>query len=67
MSRVRFPLGSPQNPMSVPELENKFRELSAGFIEPQAQEQLIKRMRGLESVGDVTEVTELISSDGQST
>lgn len=58
--RVRFPLGSPQNPMSLSLLEDKFKALSRGFIKDNVIKQFIKGMYHLEEVKDITELTALV-------
>jgi len=48
--------------MSDSELEDKFRDLSSGFVEPEAIEQFIKRIYHLEDIEDVTELVSLTSA-----
>jgi 2-methylcitrate dehydratase len=53
---VIFPKGHPNNPMSPPEVEAKFRACARGRVPPARQDRIIGRARELEKLASVAEL-----------
>ncbi|MBE0478102.1 MmgE/PrpD family protein [Candidatus Aerophobetes bacterium] len=51
---VDYPRGSPQNPLSQEELEEKFKELAGKVLSPARIETLLKKVRSLEQIHDMS-------------
>jgi 2-methylcitrate dehydratase PrpD len=66
--RADFGKGSPANPMSYDEVADKFRECAAYSRWPKKKaEQVVELVRSLESLGNVRELTGLLSRDASGT
>ena len=61
---VKEPWGSPANPMTKEEFEEKYRE-NASFspLKKENIEQSLKMLQDLEKVGDITELTKILKAD----
>ena len=59
-SVVDYPKGSLQNPMSVPELEGKFRSLTGGLLPEADADSVIEIVENLESAPDVDALMRLL-------
>jgi 2-methylcitrate dehydratase PrpD len=57
--RVDVPKGDPQNPFSMDELREKFKNLAGTSIDPVHVEKIIERVEILEKLDDVSELTSL--------
>jgi len=63
--RADFGKGSPANPMSYEEVADKFRECAAFSRWPRGKaERVVELVKGLEGLGDVRELTALLSRTG---
>jgi 2-methylcitrate dehydratase PrpD len=58
-ARVDHAHGDAENPLSDGELDDKFRGLAAGVLEPRAAGQLLEKIRGLERLALAAEVGDL--------
>ncbi|MBI4334008.1 MAG: MmgE/PrpD family protein [Chloroflexi bacterium] len=54
--------GSPENPLTEPEMETKFNKLIAPRLSPQRRDQMLGIMRRLEQVDDVSELAALMAA-----
>jgi 2-methylcitrate dehydratase PrpD len=55
-ARVVHPRGDPENPLSDEELQAKFRQLVVPLLGPEKTERIVKRVRELESLDDVSKL-----------
>jgi 2-methylcitrate dehydratase PrpD len=55
-ARVVHPRGDPENPLSDEELQAKFRQLVVPVLGPEKTERIVKRVRELESLDDVSKL-----------
>jgi 2-methylcitrate dehydratase PrpD len=60
VSRVDFPLGEPENPLSRDELVARFAELGAASVGADAAESLARRLLSLAGREPVAELTGLL-------
>lgn len=56
---IRYSKGTPNNPFTREELEDKFRTLTASLLTPDKAARLVERIDELEKLADVSAVTEL--------
>ena len=59
-ARVDFVKGSPENPLSREELEDKFRNLATFVLSHERAEAIIKAVRDLDCMGDVSMLGHLL-------
>jgi len=59
-SRVMFPKGDPENPVTREELEDKFRNLGGKYLSKKKTDDLFTRIWKLENLGSITEFTKLL-------
>lgn len=52
--------GTPENPMTHEEIEEKFRKMSGITVDEGLSEELMRRVDGLDKLGDINELTELL-------
>ncbi|OGV96892.1 hypothetical protein A2W24_03745 [Microgenomates group bacterium RBG_16_45_19] len=60
-SRVDFPKGEPENPMTQEELWEKFKILATEVLGKWKVDKIIEEVCNLERIGNITELTELLS------
>lgn len=60
--RTRAVLGTPDNPMTADQVEDKARDLIAPILGPQQTEDLIAALRSLESLNDVRQLRPLLQA-----
>ena len=58
---VEHPLGDPENPMSFEDVEAKMADLARGVLAEEKVEEAARLVRGLERLGDVGELMELLA------
>jgi len=58
---VEHPLGDPENPMSFEDVEAKMADLARGILAEEKVEEAARLVRGLERLGDVGELMELLA------
>ena len=56
-SRIEFPKGEPENPLTQEDLVNKFRGLASKAISAKGVEELIEVIQKLEDVEDIRDLT----------
>jgi 2-methylcitrate dehydratase PrpD len=54
------PKGSPENPLTFEELENKFKSTAKFVLDSERQDLLIKRIRSLENLDNMTDLMGLV-------
>jgi 2-methylcitrate dehydratase PrpD len=59
---ARIAKGHPENPMTEEEVLNKFRSNAKQALPPQKAEAVISKMRNLESVANVKELVDLLTT-----
>jgi 2-methylcitrate dehydratase PrpD len=64
--RVDYPKGSPQVPLTDPEIEAKFRDCAQRVLPKEAAEQALHMTNGLESLDDVGRLSQLLMGDRRS-
>ena len=52
--------GTPENPMTHEEIEEKFRRMSGITVDEELSEELRRKVAGLDKLGDINELTELL-------
>lgn len=65
LTSSQYAKGSPQNPMSQEEVEEKARSLAITNLESAKVEELLALCRHLEDVADVTDIVRLIAKQGR--
>ncbi|QIL73798.1 MmgE/PrpD family protein (plasmid) [Diaphorobacter sp. HDW4B] len=55
--------GSPENPLSAYEVEQKFRNVAAGCLAPSAMEQIIQQVESIERMESVASLLELLAAE----
>jgi 2-methylcitrate dehydratase PrpD len=65
LTSSQYAKGSPQNPMSQEEVEEKARNLAITNLESAKVEELIALCRHLEDVADVTDIVRLMAKQGR--
>jgi len=58
--RVDSARGTPENPMTREEIEEKFRRMSRITVDEELAEEIMEKVDGLERLGDVNELTALL-------
>lgn len=58
-TKVDYPKGDPENPLSWEELLDKFNELSSPIYPKERRDEIISQVRLLETVGDISNLTTL--------
>ncbi|MBI3128802.1 MAG: MmgE/PrpD family protein [Candidatus Tectomicrobia bacterium] len=61
-AHVEHPKGDPRNPLSWEELIERFHDMAGPVLDAAARRLLVERVRGLERLASITEVTELAAS-----
>jgi len=61
-TRIDYPKGDPENPLSWDELTNKFRGLVKPIYTEQRTEEIIQSTKSLENVSEITSFTRLLTS-----
>ena len=62
--QVDYPFGSPENPMSLADIEEKFKHCCQYSIRPvpeKNQDQIIQMVREIDEVRDVSEIVNLLA------
>jgi len=62
-TRVDYPKGDPENPLSWEELIGKFKDLTAPVFDESVKDQIVDLVRGLESKKDLERLTRLLAAD----
>ena len=62
-AKVDYPKGDPENPFTWEELIEKFRNLISKVFSENRQDQIIKTIRSLEQSRDVTELSDLLTTN----
>lgn len=62
-TRVEYPKGDPENPLSWEELIRKFKDLTAPVFEEPVKERIVEVVRGLESEKNLKRLTRLLAVD----
>ena len=55
--------GSPENPLSAYEVEQKFRNVAAGCLAPSAMEQIVQQVESIERMASVAPLLELLAAE----
>lgn len=62
-SYVKMPKGQPENKMTPPEMENKFKSLVSPVLPPENVDKLINRIFNLEKLDDISEMITLCTKE----
>ncbi len=62
---VPFPKGEPEVPLTWDEVEEKFRSLASRVLSTAAVDEVTERVRGLEGLGSITELTRVLRGHGR--
>jgi 2-methylcitrate dehydratase PrpD len=62
-AKVDYPKGDPENPFTWEELIEKFRNLISPVFSEAGQNQIIEKVRSLEQIQDVTELSAILAND----
>jgi len=65
VEQVDYAKGSIQNPMTVEELENKFRSLTSNILPARRVEAIIRTVQGIEELDNINRLAALLVSDGE--
>jgi 2-methylcitrate dehydratase PrpD len=63
VTNIDYPKGDPKNPFSWKELIDKFKNLISPIFSETKQNQIIEKVRSLEQIQDVNELSELLLKD----
>jgi 2-methylcitrate dehydratase PrpD len=58
--RIDAPRGMPDNPVNEQDIEQKFYKTSEGILEPPKQAEIVRRIRALDTLRSMTELTSLL-------
>jgi len=61
--QLDYPKGDPRNPLTDPEIEEKFSALADGVLSPPAQKKLKDAIRNLEKISSVSKLMALMKAD----
>jgi 2-methylcitrate dehydratase PrpD len=63
ITNIDYPKGDPENPFSWKELIDKFKNLISPIFSETKQNQIIEKIRSLEQIRDVSELSKLLAKD----